>query len=228
MRIILLFVALVSAAVAQTPSHSITITWTDTSNPATGTTYTIQKAAAPCTPAPTFAVLTSGLTAKTFQDTAVAPGTYCYQVSAVVSGVSSGPATGTPCTANGCQSPVVPPFPVTGVTITVAQLQIAFPTLTTDPSGNVNLNAGTVPIAAIQWTFTNLTVDPVAAVSPTTPSKMLSCGPLNPPRMTCVLYGFNHDIVPSGIIAVTGNGNPAMTLGSVTMAAPDGSTVTLS
>lgn len=97
------------ALFAQAP-HSAALTWTDTQNPA-GTTYKIYRATGLCSGSPTFSVLASAITAKTYQDTTVVPGNYCYQVTAVASGMESAPS-------NSALAPVPSSAP-TGLQITV-------------------------------------------------------------------------------------------------------------
>jgi fibronectin type 3 domain-containing protein len=86
--IILLFLAV--AALAQTSTHSATLAWTDTSNPA-GTTYSVYRASGLCSASPTFTKIASAVAVKTYVDTTVQPGAYCYQVTAIFGGVESGP-----------------------------------------------------------------------------------------------------------------------------------------
>jgi hypothetical protein len=102
--------ALPSLASAQT-AHSVILTWTDTLNPATGTTYNVKRATGLCTGTPTFTTLATALTTKTFTDTTVTPGNYCYEVTATVNGVESSP--------SNTVNPAVPAFPPAGLAFTV-------------------------------------------------------------------------------------------------------------
>ena len=86
--IILLFLAV--AALAQSSTHSATLTWADTTNPA-GTTYNVYRAAGSCSASMTFASIASGVTVKTYVDTTVQPGAYCYYVKASFGGAESVP-----------------------------------------------------------------------------------------------------------------------------------------
>ena len=110
LRTLLLFsIAMMSQA--QTPTRSVTITWTDTINPATGTTYSVFRASGSCSGSPTFVRLTSGLTAKTYVDSPVTPGLYCYTATATLNGMESDQAVGV--------TAQVKPFPPSSVTGTV-------------------------------------------------------------------------------------------------------------
>ena len=97
---LLLLLAFAACALAQT--HSATLAWVDTANPA-GTTYNVWRMTGACpspgpnsTPPSGFVQLnTSPITAKSYIDTTVAAGTtYCYVGTAVAAA---------PCTSN-CQS----------------------------------------------------------------------------------------------------------------------------
>src|SRR5579872_3227588 len=83
-------IALLAAglASAQTLQHSATLTWTDTVNPS-GTTYNVYRATGLCSGTPTFSKLATAVTPKTYQDTTVTPGSYCFAVTAVFQGVES-------------------------------------------------------------------------------------------------------------------------------------------
>lgn len=92
MKLILLLASFALASAAQTQTHSVTLIWTDTANPTTGTSYNVYRLAGACpATAPTvsalggFALLNSApLTTKTYMDTSVTGGTtYCYGVTAV-------------------------------------------------------------------------------------------------------------------------------------------------
>jgi len=91
---ILAFILAIIAPIAQASAqgtHSATLTWTDTTNPP-ATTYSVYRAPGLCTttPAPSWTkVTTTPLTAKTWTDTAVVPGNYCYSVTATYTGLES-------------------------------------------------------------------------------------------------------------------------------------------
>lgn len=104
---LLLFVAMIAIAQAQTPTRSVTLTWADTANPA-GTTYSVYRASGSCSGTPTFVRVTSGLTAKTYVDSPVTPGNYCYTATATLNSVESDQAVPV--------GVVVRPFPPSSVT----------------------------------------------------------------------------------------------------------------
>lgn len=97
------------SAFAQT-THSATLTWADTQNPA-GTTYNVYRATGLCSGTPVFSKLASGLVPKTFTDPTVSPGNWCFQVTATTAGIES-PASNT------AQAPV-PNFAPTQLQVTV-------------------------------------------------------------------------------------------------------------
>lgn len=105
----LILLLLAGTALAQT-THTVTLTWTDTANPA-GTTYTVKRAPGLCTGTPTFATLASGVAVKTYADPSVAVGNYCYVVTAVSAGTESVP--------SNSASANVPPFAPVALTFTV-------------------------------------------------------------------------------------------------------------
>lgn len=90
LTIVLLLCSL--ATFAQTPTHSATLTWSDT--PAqiqAGATYNIYRSTGMCSGTPTFSKLASGVTVLTYVDTTVQPGDYCYEVTATLNGMESAP-----------------------------------------------------------------------------------------------------------------------------------------
>lgn len=90
MKKFLLVIALALAAHAQT-THFVQLQWTDPNNP-TGTTYNIYRANGACSSTSTFTVVnTAPITGLTFQDNSVTVGTFCYQATAVINGLESGP-----------------------------------------------------------------------------------------------------------------------------------------
>lgn len=106
----LIFVAFVTLSFGQT-THSVTLTWADSLNPATVTTYNVKRATGLCTGTPVFTTIATAVTAKTYTDSTVTPGNYCYEVTATVGGVESSPSN----TAN----PAVPAFAPTALSFTV-------------------------------------------------------------------------------------------------------------
>jgi hypothetical protein len=88
----LVFVALaVTAAPARAQTHNVALTWTASADAAANPslTYNIYRSSA-CSG--TFAKLnTAPVAATTYLDSAVLPGTYCYQATAVLAGVESVP-----------------------------------------------------------------------------------------------------------------------------------------
>ena len=95
---------------SQTPQHSVTLAWTDTANPS-GTTYSVYRATGLCSGTPPFARLATAVAEKTYQDTTVQPGNYCYQVTATYNSVESAPS-------NSALAPV-PSFAPTQLAVTV-------------------------------------------------------------------------------------------------------------
>ncbi len=89
--LILLFLGTVPGF-AQSLIHRATLTWEDTLNP-TGTTYNVYRTTEACSSATTFSAtpLASGVTFKTYPDTTVTPGSYCYEITAVYNNVESTP-----------------------------------------------------------------------------------------------------------------------------------------
>ena len=86
---LLLALLIATAALAQTPpTHSATLTWQDTANPA-GTTYSVYRATGLCSGTPTFAKIASAVATKTFVDSTVLPGNYCFSVTATNNGMES-------------------------------------------------------------------------------------------------------------------------------------------
>lgn len=90
--------------------HSATMTWVDNLNPA-GTTYSVYRANGLCSGSPVFSKIASAVAVKTYVDTTVTPGNYCFAVTATFQGMES------------AQSPSaaapVPTFPPTGLAVTV-------------------------------------------------------------------------------------------------------------
>lgn len=101
-----LFLLMMGAQVGP-DQHSVTLTWVDTRNP-TGTTYTAWRTPGLCSGGNlTFAKIATGITQKTYLDTPVAPGNYCYQITALFSNMESAPSP--------TAAAVVPSFPPTNL-----------------------------------------------------------------------------------------------------------------
>lgn len=85
----LFLIAFAFAAYAQTPpTHGVLLTWGDDANPL-DTTYSVYRANGLCSGALSWAKIATAITGKTFDDTTVQPGPYCYAVTATVLGVES-------------------------------------------------------------------------------------------------------------------------------------------
>lgn len=107
----LIFLVLFCAAgFAQSSAHQVTLNWADTTNP-TGTTYTVYRASGACTGTSTFTQVASALAAKTYTDTSVTPGNYCYQVTAMFNFIESLP--------SNTAAAAVRPFPPATLTVVV-------------------------------------------------------------------------------------------------------------
>lgn len=75
-------------------SHASLLAWTDADfGVVSGLTFTVLRAAGPCSASAAFASVASGLTAESYTDAAVTAGaSYCYEVEAVApSGAKSAP-----------------------------------------------------------------------------------------------------------------------------------------
>lgn len=104
------------ASVAQ--QRKVILTWTDNANPS-GTTYSVKRATGICSGTPNFSTLASGVAAKTYEDTTVTVGNYCYVVTATFGGLESAPS-------NTAGAPVLPKPPSID-NVTVARLSILVP-----------------------------------------------------------------------------------------------------
>jgi len=82
--ICLLFTAMAWGQVGRT----VTLTWDDLTNP-TGTTYTIYRANGACSGTPAYVSLATAIAVKTYDNTGMLPGKYCYAVSATYGGEES-------------------------------------------------------------------------------------------------------------------------------------------
>lgn len=107
---ILLLLLLAATACFAQSTRTVTLTWADTVNPA-GTTYSVYRASGLCSGTPTFAKIATGLTVKTYQDAAIAPGNYCYTATASFNGIESEQSTSV--------ATAVTPFAPSGLSITV-------------------------------------------------------------------------------------------------------------
>jgi hypothetical protein len=109
MKLLILSILLAACAMAQS-THSVTLNWVDTANPA-GTTYSIYRATGLCSGTPVWSKLATGITVKTYKDDPVAPGNYCYVATSTYNGMES------------AQSPTaaaaVPSFPPTAISVVV-------------------------------------------------------------------------------------------------------------
>jgi hypothetical protein len=110
MRIRLLTVLLMAVVALAQATHSVTLTWTDTANPA-GTTYSVYRATGLCSGSPVFSKLASAIAVKTYVDETVTPGNYCYQATATANGMESAPS-------NSALAPV-PSFAPTALSVVV-------------------------------------------------------------------------------------------------------------
>jgi hypothetical protein len=107
MKLLLLLLSLMLAQ-AQ-PTRTVVLTWVDSQ---AGATYNIYRAPAACgTGTLIFVQIASGITTKTYSDTGVTPGHYCYAATAVVN--SSESVQSAPAGAH------VRPFAPTGMTVVV-------------------------------------------------------------------------------------------------------------
>ena len=111
MRLAILFILAAGLAFGQA-THSVALAWTDTLNPP-GTTYSVYRAPGLCAGSPVFAKIASAVAAKTYLDTAVTTGNYCFQVTATYNSIESLPS-------NSALAPV-PASPPNSLTITTIQ-----------------------------------------------------------------------------------------------------------
>ena len=90
MRRLICFLALLSGTAFAQASHSVTLTWTASTD--TGGTVNVYKATSGCTGTPSFTLLASGVvSAGPYIDSTVGVGQFCYYVTAVVNGAESLP-----------------------------------------------------------------------------------------------------------------------------------------
>lgn len=109
-KLILILLAATAALAQAAGTHTVTLTWQDSQNPA-GTTYSIYRATGLCSGTPTFSKIASAVNALTYQDASVTPGNYCYAATATVNGMESSQS-------NQALAPV-PSFAPTSLSITV-------------------------------------------------------------------------------------------------------------
>lgn len=119
-RLLLLLILLPAALAAQT--RNVALAWTDSQ---AAVTFNVYRAAGACPAAPAqFAKINAApVTAKTYTDPDIAPGTYCYHVTANASGLESDPSNNAEAQAR--------PFSPGGLTVVV---EVA---ITVKPSGEV-------------------------------------------------------------------------------------------
>ena len=115
----LFLVLLAASACGQT--HSVALSWNDSINPATLTTYNVYRVAGACTTTTVFGTaLKPGVSGLAYTDTTVVgKTTYCYLVSAVLGGIESTDANGT-LNGNPTVTAIVPadkPLPPTGLVV---------------------------------------------------------------------------------------------------------------
>lgn len=123
MRYLIAVIAMAGSLVAQT-GRTVQLAWQDTVNP-TATQYNVYRAPSSCAGTPTFTKLNaSPVATRSYNDSGVAPGTYCYRVTAVLAGLPESAPSSSVDAAVGLAAP-------SGLTITI---QIA---LTLDPQGNL-------------------------------------------------------------------------------------------
>jgi hypothetical protein len=87
---LLCLIAICAIPLTAQATHSATLTWSDTQNPAS-TTYSVQRATGLCSGTPVYSTIATAVTVKTYTDATVTPGNYCYVVLAVYAGVTSPP-----------------------------------------------------------------------------------------------------------------------------------------
>ena len=83
--------------------RSVILTWDDNINPS-GTSYSVYRAPGLCSGSPVFAKIAQGVTDKTYTDSPVSPGRYCYHVTSVLESLESEPS-------NTASAPVPPQKP---------------------------------------------------------------------------------------------------------------------
>lgn len=122
MKLFCLLILTALSLIAQTLTHSVTLTWVNPAQNPTGTTTSLYRLTGTCPASPPvtsppsgFTQLTTGLTTSTYTDSSVAGGTtYCYVAVAVSGSSLSAPSN----TATGA---VPATFPPQTLQVTVAQ-----------------------------------------------------------------------------------------------------------
>lgn len=92
-------------------SHQAVLTWQDLLNPS-GTTYSVYRGSGLCSGSPIFSQLVQGVSQKTYTDTTVTPGNYCFYVTATFSAIESAH--------SNFAFALVPSFPPTSLSLSVA------------------------------------------------------------------------------------------------------------
>lgn len=88
-KLTVLLVLFAGLAFSQATQRKVTLTWEDTKNPS-GTTYTLYRSEGVCGQAsPSWTMLASNLSVKTYDDTTASIGRYCYEAAAVYNGIES-------------------------------------------------------------------------------------------------------------------------------------------
>lgn len=87
MKVLAILALLARVTLAQA-SHSVALTWQDAANP-TGTTYSVYRATGLCSGSPTWNKIATAVAVKTYTDSTVTPGPYCFAVTANFQGVES-------------------------------------------------------------------------------------------------------------------------------------------
>ena len=88
MKLILITITAGRGPVCPGATHTVTLTWVDTSNPAT-TVYNVYRSTGLCSGSPVYNKIATGIAPKTYEDTTVQPGPYCYVVTATYASIES-------------------------------------------------------------------------------------------------------------------------------------------
>lgn len=112
LKIVIAALCLSVGALAQAPSHSVTLSWNPPADATSASTVTVFRAAGACTGTPSFSSLasTQPMTAP-YVDSTVTVGTFCYAVQHNLGGAVSVNSNLAPAT--------VSPLPITTLTVTV-------------------------------------------------------------------------------------------------------------
>ena len=120
MKKLILLLGIGFGTAAQT-LHTATLSWTDPNNPA-GMTYNVYRASGACaatTTFPTTPINTAPITALTYTDSGMAPGTYCYVITAVAVTTVAGGTVNLESLPSVASTDSIVPFAPVGVTIKV-------------------------------------------------------------------------------------------------------------